>query len=77
MYTITHKPHVSYPVLFRWCAGAMGAALVVNWVGLLIIEAARNRVMVPNIYSFPQAINLAVIFGGYALGCARSWREVC
>ena len=71
MNTITLKPHVSVALLFRWGAAAMGTALAINWLGLVIVEAVQLRRIVPNTHALQEAIILAFIFCGYALG----WRK--
>jgi hypothetical protein len=50
----------------------VAAVLISNWLGLLIAEAIRNGELVPNVHSFPQAVVLAVVFGGYVLGWRRA-----
>lgn len=71
MYTLAHKPHFNYYAVCRYGAVIVAAILMSNWLGLVIAEAIRDRKLVPNIHSFPQAVILALVFGGYMLG----WRK--
>lgn len=71
MYTLTHKPHFNYYAVCRYAAVIVAAILMSNWLGLVIAEAIRDWKLVPNIHSFPQAVILAFVFGGYVMG----WRK--
>ncbi len=57
--------------LFRDCAAVCAAIIVIAWFWLATIEAFRSDEWIPNVYSYPQAIVLAVVFAGYVVG----WRH--
>jgi hypothetical protein len=70
MYISLQEQHASYPWLFRWCARAGGAILILAWIATVIAETARQdgAALAPATY---QGTALAVVFVGYILG----WRN--
>jgi len=68
MYTSVPGQHVPYSWLFRWCARAGGAIVVVAWLVFVLVEAARPVAGPPSIAAYYQAAALALVFAGYALG---------
>jgi hypothetical protein len=71
MYASLQLRHVPYAWMFRWCARAGGAIVVIAWLALVILEMARPDVGMPAIAAYYQAAALALVFVGYALG----WRK--
>lgn len=71
MYLSLRGHHITYAQLIRDLAAACGAALAVGWLGLLVLEAIRSSLWIPNIHSYSQALVLAVVFASYAIG----WRH--
>jgi hypothetical protein len=56
--------------MFRDCAAICAAIIVGAWFSLVTMEAFRTGEWIPNLYSYPQAFVLAVVFAGYVIG----WR---
>jgi hypothetical protein len=71
MTTLLGKHHVPVSELFRDAAAAVGAVIAANWLVLLVLEAIKQGEWIPNIWSFNQAIVLAIVFAAYAIG----WRH--
>ncbi|MEX0612204.1 MAG: hypothetical protein WD229_08785 [Pirellulales bacterium] len=73
MYTSIRRPHVLDSYFFRWMARASAAVLVVAWLALVIAEVFRSHYEAPSVHSVYQAIALAIVFAGYAIGW---WKEM-
>jgi len=63
--------HLPTGRVLRYAAAACGASLVAGWLVFLVLEAIRNRELIPYIHSHNQAIALAVVFSSYVIG----WRH--
>ena len=71
MYASLRGQHMSAAQVLHALAAACGAALAASWLGLLVLEALRSDYWIPNLYSYDQALVLAVVFASYAIG----WRH--
>jgi hypothetical protein len=71
MYISLRQRHTPYPTLFRWCGRAGGVILVLAWAILVALEMAKPDAVPPSVHACYQAVALAVVFAGYALG----WRK--
>lgn len=69
MYTSTQHRHLSDSWLFRYCGRAGGLIVIGNWLIVVVYEMLREGP--PVLDNYYQAIPLAVIFAGYAVG----WRK--
>jgi hypothetical protein len=70
MYTSVHRPRAFDLNLLRWCARASAVVVVVIWLALVLAEAVFFRFEAPNEVIY-QAVALATVFAGYAIG----WRK--
>lgn len=71
MYASPRRYHVPIAHMFRDVAAASGAALVAMWFVMLALETVTTGELIPNIRSYAQALVLAGVFAGYAIG----WRH--
>jgi hypothetical protein len=69
MYTSIQNRQVSDSSLFRYCGRAGGLIVVASWLVAVIFDTTRQGL--PIIENYYQAIPLALIFAGYAVG----WRK--
>ena len=69
MYTSIQNRQVSDSWLFRYCGRAAGLIVAASWLVAVIVDATRQGL--PVVENYYQAIPLALIFTGYAVG----WRK--
>jgi hypothetical protein len=69
MYTSIQNRQVSDSSLFRYCGRAGGLIVMASWLVVVVVEAVRQGP--PVLGNYYQAIPLAMIFAGYAIG----WRK--
>lgn len=69
MYTSVQNRHVSDSWLFRYCGRAGGLIVMGSWLVVVVAETVRKGP--PVLENYYQAVPLAVIFAGYAVG----WRK--
>jgi hypothetical protein len=69
MYTSVQNHHVSDSQLFRYCGRAGGLIVMGSWLIVVVVETVRKGP--PVLENYYQAVPLAVIFAGYAVG----WRK--
>lgn len=69
MYTSIQNRQVSDSSLFRYCGRAGGLIVMASWLVVVVVEAVRQGP--PVLENYYQAIPLAMIFAGYAIG----WRK--
>jgi len=70
MHTSVQRPRAFDFNSLRWLARASAAILVAVWIALVLTEAALFQLEAPT-DSIYQAVALAVVFAGYAIG----WRK--
>jgi hypothetical protein len=69
MFTSVQNRHVSDSWLFRYCGRAGGLIVMGSWLVAVVVETVRKGP--PVLENYYQAVPLAVIFAGYAVG----WRK--
>jgi hypothetical protein len=69
MYTSVQNRHVSDSWLFRYCGRAGGLIVMGSWLAGVVVETVRKGP--PVLENYYQAVPLALIFAGYAVG----WRK--
>ncbi len=69
MYTSIQNRQVSDSSLFRYCGRAGGLIVMASWLVVVVVEAVRQGP--PVLENYYQAIPVAMIFAGYAVG----WRK--
>src|SRR4051812_21716655 len=69
MYTSVQNRHVSDSCLFRYCGRAGGLIVMGSWLVVVVVETVRKGP--PVLENYYQAVPLALIFAGYAVG----WRK--
>jgi len=70
MYTSVRRPRAFDLNFLRWCARASAVVLVVIWLALVLAEAVLFHFEAPT-EAIYQAVALAIVFAGYAIG----WRK--
>ena len=66
MYTTIQNRQVSDSSLFRYCGRAGGVIVIASWLVMVVVETVRQGP--PVLENYYQAIPLAMIFAGYAIG---------
>lgn len=69
MYTSLQNHQVSNSSMIRYCGRAGGLIVMAGWLVVVVVEAVRGGP--PVLENYYQAIPLAMIFAGYAIG----WRK--
>jgi hypothetical protein len=71
MQTTLRRPYVLDFHLFRWLARASAVVLLAVWLAFVIGEAVRVQFDLPSASTIYQAVALAIVFAG----CAIGWRK--
>src|SRR6478672_1775714 len=66
MYNTIQNRQVSDSSLFRYCGHAGGVIVMASWLVMVVVETVRQGP--PVLENYYQAIPLAMIFAGYAIG---------